>query len=160
MREETASKVCTIATYAARFDCAAQETQYLLAEKLPLPDSLREAFAAATSPYDLIAARERYDVLRKLTYCLQIRDREPVVAQLILAHTDPGGTRYQGKDIGDLFRAFADELMALPGNKQQPDLRKNLEPTAAELADMAKDFEAMGCTMNGTVIAKLPPMTP
>lgn len=156
MQEETAAKVYTIATYASRLETAAQEAQYLLAEKQPLPLSLRAVFGAVTSPYDLEDTRHRYSALRVLTYCLQTHNREPEVARLYLAYSEP--TRFQGKDIKDLFNAFADELMALPENKPEPELRKLVEPTVGELSDMAEDLKIIGCTMNGTVISKLPPM--
>jgi hypothetical protein len=157
MQQTTADKVRNVAHHMGRLNDDAQYAQYYLAEKLPMPGNLSEVFGWAASPYDLVEARDRYSSFNMLTYSLAINAAEPVIAPLCLA---AGAKVLEGRDIRDVFRKAADELITLPQNKPDPDLRRHVEPNETEMADIMQELKSMGCTMNGTVLTKLPPLNP
>ncbi|MEZ0224307.1 MAG: hypothetical protein ACAH83_07135 [Alphaproteobacteria bacterium] len=157
MQDTTADKVRLVAQYVRSLNCHTQDAQYHLAEKLPLPERLSEIFGWATSPYELVEARERYNTFNMLAYSLAINAKQPDIAPLCLAGGAPG---MEGRDIKEVFCEAADALMALPQNKPNPELRKYVEPDETEMAEIVQELKSMGCTMNGTVLAKLPAINP
>jgi hypothetical protein len=157
MQQSTSDKVNNIAHHMGCLDHDAQYAQYYLAEKQPMPKHLSAVFGWAASPCELVEAREGYREFNMLTYSLALNASEPVVAALCLA----GAARtMEGRDIQTVFRQAADALMSLPANKPEPELRRHVEPDETEMADIVRELKSMGCTMNGTVLAKLPPLNP